>query len=61
MTTGAARLARWESLGTEVVYPGITREVIHGERQTMVRYRYEPGAVFPVVWPALNLTTATSA
>ncbi len=48
MTTSTARHASWESLGSEIVYPGITREIVHGDRQTMVRYRYEPGSVFPV-------------
>jgi quercetin dioxygenase-like cupin family protein len=37
----------WNQLPLEEVYPGITRQVIHGERQTMVRYIYAPGSVFP--------------
>ena len=28
--------------------PGVTRQVIQGQRQTLVRYVYAPGAVFPV-------------
>jgi quercetin dioxygenase-like cupin family protein len=37
----------WQDLPVEEVLPGITRQVIHGERQTMVRYVYAPGSVFP--------------
>ncbi|MCC6312886.1 MAG: cupin domain-containing protein [Thermomicrobiales bacterium] len=46
--TDAARAAKWADLPVEAVLPGITRSVIHGERQTVVRYCYEPGAVFPM-------------
>ena len=28
--------------------PGVERQTVHGERQSLVRYRYAPGAVFPV-------------
>jgi quercetin dioxygenase-like cupin family protein len=38
----------WTSEPATEVYPGITRQVLNGERQTMVRYVYQPGAVFPV-------------
>ena len=37
----------WERVPVETVYPGITRQVVQGERQTLVRYVYQPGAVFP--------------
>jgi elongation factor G len=37
----------WANIPIEEVYPGITRQVIHGERQTMIRYVYAPGSVFP--------------
>lgn len=37
----------WDDIPVERVLPGITRAVVHGDRQTLVRYRYEPGAVFP--------------
>lgn len=37
----------WSAIEAEEVYPGITRQVIHGTRQTMVRYVYAPGSVFP--------------
>jgi unsaturated pyranuronate lyase len=38
----------WASIAPEEVFPGITRQVVHGERQTMVRYVYAPGSIFPV-------------
>ena len=44
---GASSLA-WTEIEPEHVLPGITRQVVHGERQTMVRYVYAPGSVFPV-------------
>jgi quercetin dioxygenase-like cupin family protein len=44
---GARRVA-WTDLPREDVLPGITRQVIHGARQTLVRYLYAPGAVFPL-------------
>jgi quercetin dioxygenase-like cupin family protein len=28
--------------------PGISRQTVHGENQTLVRYIYQPGSVFPV-------------
>jgi quercetin dioxygenase-like cupin family protein len=37
----------WSDVPAEEVYPGITRQVLHGERQTMIRYVYAPGSVFP--------------
>lgn len=39
---------RWDELAPESALPGITRQVVHGERQSLVRYVYAPGAVFPV-------------
>jgi quercetin dioxygenase-like cupin family protein len=45
--TGAS-LHDWRTTSIETVFTGITRQVVHGERQTLVRYIYEPGAVFPV-------------
>ncbi|GIW04809.1 MAG: hypothetical protein KatS3mg059_1429 [Thermomicrobiales bacterium] len=38
----------WSTIPEEDVVPGVTRQVIHGERQTIVRYVYQPGSVFPV-------------
>lgn len=40
--------AAWIDLPSEEVFPGITRQVFHGSRQTLVRYFYAPGSVFPV-------------
>lgn len=42
-----AKHVNWAEVETEEVYPGITRQVVHGERQTMVRYVYAPGSTFP--------------
>jgi len=42
------RSAAWKDLFTKEVYPGITRQAINGANQTMVRYPYAPGSVFPV-------------
>ena len=36
----------WSDVPAENAGPGVRRQVIHGARQTMVRYIYEPGAVF---------------
>ena len=44
----SARSIQWADVPTDEVYPGITRQVLDGDRQTMVRYVYQPGAVFPV-------------
>ena len=41
-------VAAWWALPTEVVLPGVERQTVQGDRQTLVRYRYAPGAVFPV-------------
>ena len=38
----------WEAIPSEQVFAGISRQVIDGERQTLVRYVYAPGSVFPV-------------
>lgn len=37
----------WNEIPIEQVYTGITRQVVQGERQTLVRYIYQPGSVFP--------------
>lgn len=41
------RVAAWGELAAVEVLPGIVRQTIDGERQTLVRYRYAPGSVFP--------------
>ncbi len=38
----------WSEVPIEVVMPGVARQTVHGSRQTMVRYVYSPGSVFPV-------------
>jgi len=35
-------------MAPDEVHPGVERQVVDGERQTLVRYVYQPGAVFPV-------------
>ncbi len=37
----------WKDVATERVGEGIERQTIHGDRQTLVRYWYAPGAIFP--------------
>ena len=37
----------WATAPIEDVLSGVTRQVVNGENQTMVRYVYQPGAVFP--------------
>ncbi len=44
----AVTLYRWEAIEPEYPQPGVIRQTVHGERQTLVRYRYAPGAVFPM-------------
>lgn len=41
-------VSTWADAPVEQVFTGITRQVIQGERQTLVRYVYQPGSVFPV-------------
>lgn len=36
----------WSDVPSEEAGPGVRRQVIHGGRQTMIRYVYSPGAVF---------------
>lgn len=48
MADPTATHVRWSELPPETVFPGITRQTLHGARQTLVRYVYQPGAVFPV-------------
>lgn len=45
---GTTRTQHWQDTPVEHVLPGITRQVVQGERQTIVRYIYAPGSVFPV-------------
>jgi quercetin dioxygenase-like cupin family protein len=54
-------VSAWSDTPIERVLPGITRQVIQGEQQTLVRYVYEPGAVFPMhVHPEEQVTIVIS-
>jgi quercetin dioxygenase-like cupin family protein len=44
----SASVTTWRDAPVEEVLPGITRQVVNGERQTLVRYVYQPGSVFPI-------------
>ena len=46
-STNGVRHVAWADLPTEAILPGVTRQVIHGARESVVRYVYAPGAVFP--------------
>ena len=46
-STNDVRHVAWAELPTEAILPGVTRQVIHGTRESVVRYVYAPGAVFP--------------
>lgn len=37
----------WNDVTPEQVADGVTRQVVDGAQQTIVRYVYQPGAVFP--------------
>ncbi|MEA2514598.1 MAG: hypothetical protein QOJ59_4085 [Thermomicrobiales bacterium] len=53
--------AAWADLPTEEVLPGITRQVVDGGNQTLVRYVYAPGSVFPVhAHPEEQITVVVS-
>ena len=42
------RSTNWSDVPIETVMPGVTRQTVNGDRQTVVRYVYAPGAVFPI-------------
>lgn len=44
----SAQVIAWSVIPEEEVLPGITRQVYHGQEQTIVRYVYKPGSVFPM-------------
>ena len=48
MSDTATTHVRWSDQPAELVFSGIVRQTLHGERQTLVRYVYQPGAIFPV-------------
>ena len=43
----AVAVVSWNDVMTERAGEGIERQTIHGNQQTLVRYWYAPGAVFP--------------
>lgn len=42
------RALAWDDLVADEPVPGVRRQIVDGTRQTVVRYVYAPGAVFPV-------------
>ncbi len=46
--TPLPQASNWAGVPIETVVSGVTRQTVHGARQTMVRYVYAPGAVFPM-------------
>ena len=38
----------WNAIPVEHPLDGISRQTVHGDKQTIVRYIYQPGSVFPV-------------
>lgn len=46
--TERVTLYRWSAVPEEMPQPGVIRQTVHAERQSLVRYRYAPGSVFPV-------------
>ena len=55
------RHVTWDAIVPEQVHPGVARQVVDGDRQTLVRYVYQPGAVFPVhAHPQEQITTVLS-
>lgn len=56
-----AKTFQWAQIPADEVYPGITRQAIHGERQTLIRYVYQPGSIFPEhAHPQEQITTILS-
>lgn len=43
----AASVQAWADVPAETAFDGITRQTIQADRQTVVRYVYAPGSVFP--------------
>jgi quercetin dioxygenase-like cupin family protein len=37
----------WDALPVSEPLPGVQSQTVHGERQTVVRYRYAAGSIFP--------------
>jgi quercetin dioxygenase-like cupin family protein len=45
--SGNVLTASWGDLPIEAVQPGVTRQVLSGDQQTVIHYHYAPGSVFP--------------
>lgn len=44
---GYVELDNWSQIAQEEAFPGIVRQVFHGESTTVTRYTYYPGSTFP--------------
>jgi quercetin dioxygenase-like cupin family protein len=38
----------WSAVDSEEILPGVYRQTVHATNQTVVRYLYAPGSVFPI-------------
>jgi quercetin dioxygenase-like cupin family protein len=38
----------WDRISVEHPLEGVARQTVHGASQTLVRYIYQPGSVFPI-------------
>ncbi len=38
----------WDAIAVNELLPGVQSQTIHGEHQTVVRYRYASGSIFPI-------------
>jgi quercetin dioxygenase-like cupin family protein len=47
LVSDTVAVVSWKDVAAERAGGGIERQTIHGDRQTLVRYWYAPGAVFP--------------
>jgi quercetin dioxygenase-like cupin family protein len=43
-----AKSTNWSAVETEEVLPGVHRQTMHATNQSVVRYLYAPGSVFPI-------------
>jgi quercetin dioxygenase-like cupin family protein len=44
----AVETTNWSAVETEEVIPGVHRQTVHATNQSVVRYLYAPGSVFPM-------------
>lgn len=38
----------WDRIPVEYPLEGVARQTVHGASQTLIRYIYQPGSVFPI-------------